>query len=222
MGSLVDEPESKLVMKTGNGEVEPTAPSCTHDDISQVYENAENIINRHERGGKEMKKQLIRPLKIEKIRRLTRKWWSGVIAEETIVHPVLGYHLRYKNLLSLKSKHELDDTIVEAYCDLLRMEQIIPRMLSHLGAKKFDKDRPLRVNVIAERPKQENGTDCGVFVCKYIDSLLTCTDYTAQYWSLRIIDTFCYCMAWELSKKGEARKISTEGIRLRFSLEESE
>lgn len=60
--------------------------------------------------------------------------------------------------------------------------------------------KPALVQVNPYRPKQENGTDCGVFVCKYMDDLLNdikCPDR----WCPKDIYVFRTRIAYEICQE---------------------
>lgn len=85
-------------------------------------------------------------------------------------------------------------------------------MLHHLDKSKFpDKFKPMKVKFIEKRPKQTNGYDCGVYVCKYMDAILNGISLHEAEWGTTLTAlTFRYRIAWELLS-GEARKISEYG-----------
>ncbi|KAK1360710.1 hypothetical protein POM88_045184 [Heracleum sosnowskyi] len=92
------------------------------------------------------------------------------------------------------------------------MEKFLPFMLHKLDDKQFPQ-RYMIIKEVVERPKQEGGVDCGVFVCKYMDAICNGISLKTAYWTPdKDVITFRYRIANEL-RNGEARLISEWGIR---------
>ena len=61
----------------------------------------------------------------------------------------------------------------------------------------------LEVEPVKIWPKQGNGHDCGVFVMKYIDCILTCStdNWVGRDWDDDVLTIFRHRIGWELHKK---------------------
>lgn len=58
------------------------------------------------------------------------------------------------------------------------------------------------VQTLKIRPKQHNNSDCGIFVCKYVDCFVRANgNISEEKWSLEDVTVFRYRVAWELYKK---------------------
>lgn len=79
-------------------------------------------------------------------------------------------------------------------------------MLRYLGRNVSLPKSPPTVGVWPHRPKQVNGTDCGIYVMKYMDYILQGFDLGALRWSQEDVEVFRYRIAVEI-QKGEARRI---------------
>lgn len=87
-------------------------------------------------------------------------------------------------------------------------------MLNYLHPARFSV-KYMKVKAVDDRPKQEGGVNCGVYVCKYIDAILNGIPLRTAEWSSNVdIRTFRYRIAHEL-KQGEARRICDWGIKER-------
>lgn len=90
-------------------------------------------------------------------------------------------------------------------------------MLRYLGkGLQFPKDDPL-VQVWDAMPKQGNYSDCGVYVCKYMDYTLQGYDLSTLTWDASDVEVFRYRIAKEL-QKGIARRIPSYLMRQRLEL----
>lgn len=83
-------------------------------------------------------------------------------------------------------------------------------MLHRLDPHKFEHVVYPDVENVVERPMQTNGMDCGVFVIKYIDCILTCNTqaWCGVEWNEDVITNFRRRIGWELHKN-EARHLTT-------------
>ena len=77
------------------------------------------------------------------------------------------------------------------------------------------KEDPL-VQVWDAMPKQNNYTDCGVYICKYMDYLLQGYDLSTLVWDASDLEVFRYRIAKEL-QKGKARSIPNHRMSQRVS-----
>ena len=90
-------------------------------------------------------------------------------------------------------------------------------MLRYLGSRlTVPEDDPL-VQVWDTMPKQNNYTDCGVYICKYMDYLLQGYDLSTLVWDASDLDVFRYRIAKEL-QTGKARSIPNHRMRQRLAL----
>lgn len=91
-------------------------------------------------------------------------------------------------------------------------EKFLPCMLHFLDPVKFREDNFMRVRYVKDRPKQHGGSDCGVYVCKYMDAILNGISLAEAAWD-GVVDviTFRYRIAWELFT-GVPRAISESGL----------
>lgn len=95
------------------------------------------------------------------------------------------------------------------------MEKLLSCMLHYLDKQRFMEDNFMFVNYVKERPKQVGGSDCGMYVCKYMNAILNGIPLHLAVWTPPDdIITFRYCIAWEIFK-GKARKIADDGINRR-------
>ena len=89
-------------------------------------------------------------------------------------------------------------------------------MLRYLGPRlTVPKEDPL-VQVWDAMPKQNNYTDCGVYICKYMDYLLQGYDLSTLVWDASDLEVFRYRIAKEL-QKGKARSIPNHRMSQRGS-----
>ena len=73
----------------------------------------------------------------------------------------------------------------------------------------------MRVVVQKARPKQDTGCDCGVYVCKYVDTLLNGIALESAVWHpYDDVETFRYRITWELCR-GRGRHLSVWGLTQR-------
>ncbi|XP_063942351.1 putative ubiquitin-like-specific protease 1B [Daucus carota subsp. sativus] len=93
------------------------------------------------------------------------------------------------------------------------MEKLLPCMLHHLDSSRFPQPKFMKVRSVTERPKQVGGSDCGVYVVKYVDAICGGIQLKNAVWDPTLdILTFRYRMAWKLNR-GRARHISEWGIK---------
>nr|XP_017217396.1 PREDICTED: uncharacterized protein LOC108194972 [Daucus carota subsp. sativus] len=93
---------------------------------------------------------------------------------------------------------------------------LLARMLRYLGPRlTVPKEDPL-VQVWDAMPKQNNYTDCGVYICKYMDYLLQGYDLSTLVWDASDLEVFRYRIAKEL-QKGKARSIPNHRMSQRVS-----
>lgn len=76
----------------------------------------------------------------------------------------------------------------------------------------------VEVERVKERPRQANGIDCGVFIMKYVDCILSCQTETwcGTEWNEDVINNFRYRIGWELHK-GEARHLTDGSYQARLA-----
>lgn len=88
-------------------------------------------------------------------------------------------------------------------------------MLRYLGkGSNFPDEAPL-VQVWDAMPKQGNYSDCGVYVCKYMDYTLQGYDLSTVSWNATDVDLFRYRIAKEI-QKGIAKNIPTHRMKQRL------
>lgn len=91
-------------------------------------------------------------------------------------------------------------------------------MLRYLGRNVGLPSEEPAVQAWSVRPKQNNTTDCGIFVMKYMDYLLQGFDISTLMWDDSDIEVFRYRIAIEIHK-GKARRIP--GFLMRQRLDNS-
>ncbi|XP_063945818.1 uncharacterized protein LOC135151355 [Daucus carota subsp. sativus] len=100
------------------------------------------------------------------------------------------------------------------------VEQIIPIMFHRLAPERFPEDAIIypQVENVVERPKQKNCIDCGVFLMKYVDCILTCNseNWLGTDWNEDVIKNFRHRIAWELHK-GIARHPTETSLQARLA-----
>lgn len=88
----------------------------------------------------------------------------------------------------------------------------MPAQFHYLDPVRFN-GGGMMVHFVKERPVQGNGTDCGVYMCKYIDDMLNGISLREAVWGNNLdIVNFRYHITWEVYK-GETRRIRDYGIK---------
>ena len=65
---------------------------------------------------------------------------------------------------------------------------------------------PAQISALIRRPKQNNYTDCGIFVMKYMDYMLQGFHLQSMTWTTSDVETFRYRIAKEIQRE-KARMI---------------
>ncbi|KAK1384216.1 hypothetical protein POM88_021951 [Heracleum sosnowskyi] len=89
----------------------PSLPTVLKDKFD-IDTNVDKMKDERDRGGPSRKGDLTRPLKNRKIRWLFRHWWTND-----------GEFLTKEKLLTLKPRKSLEDSIVNAYVELLKIRE---------------------------------------------------------------------------------------------------
>ncbi|KAL8132753.1 hypothetical protein AgCh_008293 [Apium graveolens] len=92
---------------------------------------------------------------------------------------------------------------------------VVGGMLRYVGKNRNIPDEEPLVHVWDAMPKQDNYSDCGVYVCKYMDYTLQGYDLAKVCWDASDVEIFCYRIAKEL-QRGMSKPIPTHRMRQRM------
>ncbi|XP_074347380.1 ubiquitin-like-specific protease ESD4 [Apium graveolens] len=92
---------------------------------------------------------------------------------------------------------------------------VVAGILRYVGKNKNVPDEEPLVHVRDAMPKQDNYSDCGVYVCKYMDYTLQGYDLAKVCWDASDVEIFRYRIAKEL-QRGMAKLIPTHHMRKRM------